>query len=132
MLSVAAYGKLVMKKADITYIVGSVFAAATAFFYCCTRWFSIRLPRYYPLEHTWKWVKEPSVPSQGWYAMQVFAFLAAAAVALVVYLLLRSPVCKESQLKPTLAKWLGVMATVTIIACMSYIVYYEFQKWQVF
>ncbi len=121
-----------MKKPDITYIVGSVFATMTALLYCCTRWFLIRLPRYYPLEHSWKWGKEPSVPSQGWYAMQAFAFLGAAAIALAVYLLLRSRVFKESQLKPTLAKLLGAVATLTIIACMGYIVYYEFEKWSIF
>ena len=106
-----------MKKTDITYIVGSVFAAAAALFYCCTRWFAITLPRYYPLEHTWKWVKEPGVPSQRWYAMQVFAFLAAGALAIIVCLLLKSPLLKSAQLKPTLAKWLGVLATLTIIIC---------------
>ena len=121
-----------MTKSDITYIVGSVFSTMTAVLYCCTRWFVIKLPRYYPLEHTWKWSKEPSVPSQGWYGMQAFAFLGAAAIALAVYLLLRSTVFRESQLKPTLAKLLGVIATVTIIACMGYIVYYEFEKWSVF
>ena len=70
-----------MKKSDITYVVASVFAAMTGIFYCCTMWFGIKLPRYYPLEHTWKWIKEKGLPSQGWYAKQVFAFAAAGAVA---------------------------------------------------
>lgn len=121
-----------MKKSDIAYIVGSVFATMTAFFYCCTRWFPIKLPRYYPLEHTWKWVQEAGVPSQRWYAMQTFAFLAAAVIALLVYFLLRSLGVKELQLKPTLAKLLGVTSTIIIIVCMGYIVYYEFNKWGIF
>ncbi len=120
-----------MKKSDITYIVSSVFAAMTAFFYCCTRWFSIKLPRYYPLEHTWKLVKEPSVPSQRWYAMQVFAFLAAGIVALGVYFVIKSTLFNNTQLKPAFAKWLGIIATVIIMVCMGYIVYYEFGKWGV-
>ena len=132
MLSVTTEGELVMKKSDITYIVGSVFASATAFFYCCTRWFSIKLPRYYPLEHTWKWVKEPSVPSQAWYAMQTFAFLTAAIAALAVYLALKCPACKNAKLKPVQAKLLGIITTVTVTACMGYIVYYEFSKWGLF
>ncbi|MHC4911981.1 MAG: hypothetical protein ACYTE5_03135 [Planctomycetota bacterium] len=121
-----------MKKSDIAYIVCSVFAAATAFFYCCTRWFPIRLPRYYPLEHTWKWIKEQGVPSQRWYAMQVFAYLAAGVVALVVYLVLRSNIFKEAQLKPLQTKLFGIIVTLVIIVCMSYILYYEFGKWRIF
>ena len=118
-----------MKKSDITYIVGSVFAALTAFFYCCTRWFHIKLPRYYPVEHTWKWIKEPGVPSQAWYAIQTFAFLAAGIVALGVYFVIRSKFFNKIQLKPVCAKWLGISAIVLIMACMGYIVYYEFCKW---
>ena len=131
MLSVAFERELVMKKSDITYIVSSVFAAMTAFFYCCIRWFSIKLPRYYPLEHTWKLVKEPSVPSQQWYTMQVFAFFAAGIVALGVYFIIKSAIFNNTQLKPALAKWLGIIATVIIIVCMGYIAYYEFSKWGV-
>jgi Ni,Fe-hydrogenase I cytochrome b subunit len=121
-----------MKKSDITYIVGSVFAAMTAFFYCCIRWFGIKLPRYYPLEHTWKWVKEKDVPSQGWYGMQAFAFLAAGIVTLVVYFVLKRAAPTKTDLKPALARILGVVVTLIIIICMGYILYYEFDKWGVF
>lgn len=120
-----------MKKSDITYIVGVVFAAMTSFFYCCTRWFGIigkNLPRYYPVEHTWKWVKEPNVPSQGWYAMQVFAFVCAGVVALVVYLLLKRRSGNEAFLAPRLTKALGLAAVGLIMVCMAYIIYYEFDK----
>ena len=120
-----------MKKSDTTYIVGSVFAAMTCFFYCCTMWFRIKLPRYYPLQHTWKWVKEESVPSQGWYAMQVFAFTCAGAVALIVYLILKRCPDKESTLKPAHTKWLGIAATVMMIVCMTYMLYHEFAKWEI-
>jgi len=121
-----------MKKSDITYIVGSVFAAMTAFFYCCTMWFSIKLPRYYPLEHTWKWVNEKGVPSQGWYGMQVFAFLAAGIVTLVVYFILKRSIPAETKLKPALTRMLGMVVTLIIIICMGYMLYYEFDKWGVF
>ena len=120
---------MVVKKSDITYVVGSAFAAMTAFFYCCTRWFSIKLPRYYPLKHTWKLVKEPSVPSQRWYAMQMFAFLAAGIFALGIYFIIKSALFNNTQLKPAFAKWLGIIATVIIIVCMGYILCYEFGKW---
>lgn len=121
-----------MKKSDITYIICSVFSATTAFFYCCAMWFHIKLPRYYPLEHTWKWVKEKGVPSQGWYAKQAFAFLAAGVVTLVVYFILKRIVSAETNLKPALTRMLGVAATLIIIICMGYILYYEFDKWDVF
>ena len=132
MLPVTFERELVMNKSDITYIVGSVFAAMTGIFYCCIRWFSIKLPRYYPIEHTWKWVKEPGVPSQQWYSMQAFAFLAAGIVALSVYLILKHPAMKNRTLKPALTKALGISATAVLIGCMTYILFHEFSKWGVF
>jgi len=121
-----------MKKSDITYIICSIFSAMTGFFYCCTMWFGIKLPRYYPLEHTWKWVKEKDVPSQGWYGMQAFAFLAAGIVTLVVYFVLRRAAPTETDLKPAPARMLGVVATLIVIICMGYMLYHEFDKWGVF
>jgi hypothetical protein len=118
-----------MKKSDITYVVGSVFAAMTCFFYCCIRWFSIKLPRYYPTEHTWKWIKEKGVPSQGWYAMQVFAYLTAGIVAIIVYFILKRNLNNETNLKPATTKILGVVSSLIMVFCMGYIMYYEFHKW---
>ena len=118
-----------MKKSDATYIIGSIFAAMTAFFYCWTMWFPIKLPRYYPLEHTWKWVKEEGVPSQGWYGMQAFAFLTAGVVTLVVYFILKRIVPAEITLKPALTKILGGVVTLIVIMCMAYMLYHEFDKW---
>jgi len=121
-----------MKKSDMTYIICSVFSATTAFFYFFAMWLGIKLPRYYPLEHTWKWIKEQGVPSQGWYAKQVFAFLAAGIVTLVVYLILKCSIPAETKLKPALCKTLGVVVTLIVIVCMGYMLYYEFDKWGVF
>lgn len=118
-----------MKKSDRTYILAVVFCAATSFFYCCVRWFKIQLPRYYPLQHTWKWVNEKGVPSQAWYAMQCFAFLCAGVVTLVVYFILKSMASGESDLSPKNAKLLGIAGTVVMVFCMSYILYYEFNHW---
>lgn len=123
-----------MKKSDTTYIVGSVFAAMTCFFYGCTMWFtwlSARLPRYYPLQHAWKWVNEKNVPSQGWYGMQAFAFICAGAVALIVYLILRRCSDKESTLKPAHTKLLGIAATVIMIVCMTNMLCHEFARWNI-
>ena len=121
-----------MKKSDITYILCSIFAATTAFFYCCTMWFGIKLPRYYPLQHSWKWVKEKGVPSQGWYGMQTFAFLAAGAVTFAVYLILKRKVAADRALKPAATKMLGVAVTSVLIFCMGYMLYHEFDKWGIF
>jgi hypothetical protein len=121
-----------MKKSDITYILCSIFSAMTTFFYFFAMWFGIKLPRYYPLEHTWKWVKEKGVPSQGWYAKQAFAFLAAGVVTLVVYFILKRSIPAETKLKPALCKMLGVVVTLIVIVCMGYMLYYEFGKWGVF
>ncbi|UCG58570.1 MAG: hypothetical protein JSU70_03475 [Phycisphaerales bacterium] len=121
-----------MKKSDLTYVLASVFCAAVAIFYCCTMWFSVKLPRYYPLEHTWKWVKEKGVPSQGWYGMQTFAFLAGGAVTLAVYVLLKRYGSTETVLNPRTAKLLGAGVTGVVVVCMGYMLYHEFHKWGVF
>lgn len=121
-----------MKKSEATYILCSVFATMIAFFYCCTMWFSIKLPRYYPLEHTWKWFKEKGVPSKGWYGMQAFAFLSAGVVTLITYLILKRCNSTEAGLKPALTKTIGTVVTLILIICMSYMLYHEFDKWGVF
>ncbi len=118
-----------MKKSDTTYILGVVFAAATSVFYCCVRWFHIQLPRYYPLERTWKWAKEPGVPSQGWYAMQTFAFVCGAVITLAVYLVIRYTCSEQSELDPRDARRLGAAGAILIVACMAYILFYELGKW---
>jgi hypothetical protein len=118
-----------MKKSDVTYILSAAFIAFTSLFYCCTMWFAIKLPRYYPLEHTWKWIKEKDVPSQGWYGMQVFAFLAAGIVTFVIYLILKRIDSAQAGLKPTQTRILAVVAILTVIICLGYMLYHEFAKW---
>jgi len=121
-----------MKKSDLSYIICSVFIAMTTFFYAFAMWFGIKLPRYYPLEHTWKWAKEKGIPSQAWYAHQIFAFLAAGAVTLVVYFILRRSVSNETNLKPALTKIIGMTATLIVLICLGYMMYLEFDEWGVF
>ena len=121
-----------MKRSDVIYILSAAYVALTSLFYCCTMWFAIKLPRYYPLEHTWKWVKEKDIPSQGWYGMQVFAFLAAGIVTLIIYLVLKCADSTEKSLKPAHIRILGAAATFTTIICMGYILYHEFAKWGTF
>ena len=121
-----------MKKTDITYILGIVFASATSLFYCIPKWFHIQLPRYYQLEHAWKWAKEPGVPSQAWYASQAFAFVCAGLVTLAVCFALKYTALKEKELKPRSAGWLAVGATLVIIACMVYVLHHEYSEWGIF
>jgi hypothetical protein len=131
LLSDSYEGSLVMKKSDLSYVICSIFIAMTTFFYACAMWFGIKLPRYYPLEHTWKWAKEKGVPSQGWYSKQAFAFLAAGAVTLVVYFILKRSINAEANLKPAWIKVLGVVVTMIVIICLGYMLYHEFNKWGV-
>ena len=121
-----------MKKPDVTYVLSAAYVAFTSFFYCCTMWFAIKLPRYYPLEHTWKWVNEKGVPSQGWYGMQAFAFLAAGIVTFIIYLVLKRAVSTGTSLKPAHTRILGVAATMTVTICLGCMLYHEFAKWGVF
>jgi hypothetical protein len=95
-------------------------------------WFAVKLPRYYPIEHTWKWINEKGVPSQGWYGMQTFAFLAAGIVTFIIYLVLKRVVSLETSLKPVHNRMLGAVAILTVIICMGYMLYYEFNRWGVF
>ncbi len=132
MLSGAYERVLVMKQSDTTYILGAAFMALTNIFYCCTMWFGIKLPRYYPTEHVWKWFNEKGVPSQGWYGMQGFAFLAAGIVTLVIYFILKRSVGTEINLKPALTKLIGMTVTLVVVICMGYMLYHEFNKWGVF
>ncbi len=121
-----------MKKADIVWVVGSVYAGATAFFYCWPRWFSWLariLPRYYPVEHTWKLGKQGGI-SQGWYGMQSFAFIAAGVVAAITYYILKTKV--KGDLKPATIKLMGIAACVFIVAGMAYILWYEFDHAKIF
>ncbi|UCC98012.1 MAG: hypothetical protein JSW66_19455 [Phycisphaerales bacterium] len=122
-----------MKKSDVVYILSAVFMASTSLFYCCTMWFHIKLPRYYPLEHAWKWVNEKGVPSQGWYGMQAFAFLAAGIVTLMVWFGLGKRLASEqANLKPAQIKICGAVATLVVVVCMGYMLYHEFGRWGVF
>jgi hypothetical protein len=107
--------------------------ASTSLFYCCTMWFHIKLPRYYPLEHAWKWVNEKGVPSQGWYGMQAFAFLAAGIVTLIAWFGLTKRIASpQANLKPVQIKICGAIATLVVVVCMGYMLYYEFGRWGVF
>ena len=131
LLPLAAEGVLVMKKGDVVCVVGSVYAAATAFFYCWPMWFSwLTLPRYYPEEHLWRMGKVQGAISQGWYGKQGFAYVAAGVVALVVYFLIKR--FAKNDLRAGTIKLVGVVMSVVIVVCLSYIMFYEFRKWGVF
>jgi hypothetical protein len=120
-----------VNKADLRYILCTVYAGLTPFFYCCIWWFSIKLPRYYPTLHLWKMAKDKGVPSQGWYGMQGFAFLAAGIVTAIVYVCLRKAVKEDVGLSPGTSKWIGLGATLLIVICMGCIMQHEFGKWGV-
>lgn len=123
---------MVVKKSDTVYVLGAVFMALTNVFYCCTMWFHIRLPRYYPLEHAWKWANDKGVPSQGWYGMQAFAFLAAGIGTLVAYFAFKRVVSPEASLKPAQIKLCAAAVIFVTLTCMGYMLYHEFNKWGVF
>ncbi len=122
-----------MKKSDITFITGAVFVAFTSFFYSMAMCCKIPVPRYYPLEHAWKMVKIKGVPSQGWYGLQVFAFLAAGILAFMVYLILKKNGSKKTlNLTPTTHKIVSILTILVIVCSMGYIMCHEFGKFGVF
>ena len=67
--------------------------------------------------------------SQSWYGVQVFAYVAAGVVALVVYLILKRKACEKAGFNGGVAKFIGVITTLIIVVCMGYTLYHEFGKW---
>jgi ABC-type Fe3+-siderophore transport system permease subunit len=118
-----------MKKGDIVYIVGSVFAAVTAISYSITmcRWFPVNLPRYYPTEHVWRLGATDGMISQGWYGMQGFAFLAGGIAAAIAYVILKKSA--RHDLKPLAIRFTGVVTIAAILLSMAFMLYHEFDKW---
>jgi hypothetical protein len=112
-----------MKNSDLTYILTGVFISAASFFYCLPKWFSITLPRYYTLEHTWKFGKEPGTISQGWYSAQLFAYVLAAVTTLVVFLFIKYFSRKKG------IKLSAVLSISVVIVCMIYLLWHEYSKW---
>jgi len=121
-----------MRKSDIAYIISCAFLAIYSLSYCATIWLHLKVPRYYPLQHTWKMVKEEGVPSQGWYGMTGFAFVASCVITFLLYLLMRSAGAREGMLTPRRVKLVGAISILVLIGCMVYVALYEFLKWGVF
>ena len=118
-----------MKKSDVTYIVGCTFSAAVSIFYCCIIFFKITVPRYYPTLHEWKWVNQKGIPSQGWYGIQSFAYIAGGIVAIAVYLACKRAGAKEIELKPGTVKSTALATIAVVLVCMAYILFHEFHRW---
>lgn len=118
-----------MKKSDLAYVLSCIFGGIYSLSYCAKTWFHINLPRYYPLEHTWKMVSEKGVPSQGWYGTTAFAFVVSAVVTLIVYLVLRKRKATDAALKPVVVKTIGIVSVLAIISGMVFMSLHEFFKW---
>ena len=118
-----------MKKADMTYVLGMVYVTLTSLFYCSVSFFHITVPRYYPLEHTWKMVNEKGIPSQGWYGLQGFAYVAAGIGTLIIYLIIKALVRGEGEVKSGLIRGLGIAALLAFLFAMGYTLHHEYAKW---
>ena len=96
-------------------------------------WCKIPVPRYYPLEHAWKMINEKGVPSQGWYGLQTFAFLAAGIISFAAYSILKKIGSKiDLNLSPATHKTISILTILVILCSMGYIMFHEFEKWSVF
>jgi uncharacterized membrane protein YhaH (DUF805 family) len=120
-----------MKNSDLAYVVSCVFGGVYSLAYCSVTWFHIKLPRYYPLEHTWKMVNEKGVPSQGWYSTTAFAFVVSAIVALVAHFALRPKRSRDIGLNAAAVRWIGIVSILAIIGGMVFMAFHEFVKWGV-
>lgn len=115
-----------MKKSDITYVTGSVFAALVSALYCIIMKFNITVPRYFPTEHKWMMHKVDGLPSQGWYGMQAYAFIAAGIVTFVIYMILKSK-ATDTPLRPAAAKRIGISVSVIVVVCLTFIMHHHFK-----
>lgn len=118
-----------MRKSDVRYLLSSVFVSVFSLSYCAAILFHIKLPRYYPLQHTWKMIKEEGVPSQGWYGMWAFGLLASAVITSLVYVVIRARGVEEGRLRPGIVKAIGAISIVLFLAGMVYTALHEFFKW---
>jgi hypothetical protein len=75
-----------VKKSDRTFILGLLFLLTTVLAYVVVMLFHRNLLYYYPVSHTWGWgaVSGKNVVAQGWYYHQLFAYIVAALVTLLV------------------------------------------------
>jgi len=119
-----------MKKSDVTYVVGCAFTAAVSIFYCCIVHFKVNVPRYYPTLHKWMWWdKVEGEPSQGWYGIQSFAFIAGGIAAIATYIACKRTGDKEVELKPGTVKGTALATLVVVLLAMAYIMHHEFHRW---
>jgi len=61
--------------------------------------------------------------------MQAFAYLGTGITVLILGLVLKVALSRETKLSPAAIKGAGLAATVIAIACMGYMLYHEFCKW---
>jgi len=120
-----------MKKSDVAYTISCAFVTCYALSYCATMWFHLKLPRYYPLEHTWKVIKEEGVPSQGWYGMTAFAFVSAVVVTSFLRVGIRFLNSRKPELSPLVLKLIAAASILVLVGCMVYVALHEFLKWGV-
>jgi len=119
-----------MKKSDIAFITSAVFVTCASFFYLIAIVCKVPVPRYYPLESVWKMTSIKGVPSQGWYGLQMVAFIAAGIVALAAYFVLKNIFTKKPlNLSPAAHKIISLLTMLVILCSMGYILFHEFSVW---
>jgi hypothetical protein len=115
-----------MRKQDA--IVLSLCAAVVA---CCVLYiFQPPAPRYYPLDHEWRWEKAPGLPSMGWYGRTLWAFLAGG-VAILVTWPIAVRLAKQAHNAPSawMPKALTFLTFVAVLAALGHTVVHEYITW---
>jgi hypothetical protein len=114
-----------MKKSDAVFISAAGFSAVFAIVYASIIHFKIKVPRYFPLEHTWSLNGQPGKIAQGWYGMFALAFLLALIFLLVSYLVLRS---EKIKLPPMVLKLAATLMFIIVPFVLAWFVWHEFMK----
>lgn len=109
----------------------SLFTALTAFTftYCATSHFQIPLPRYYPTLNQWSMIRDPALPSIGWYSQTITSLCVGGVIGRIVHLAgARSQLVNEPAIFAQIAGWIAVISAVLM---MLYVFQHEWRYWMV-
>jgi len=113
-----------VNKGDRSFLAGAVFIVLFCAAYCLATVAALPLPRYYPIEHLWRWARLPGVISQGWYGAMVFGFAVAALPALLLHWTFGRLV-RPRHLSPAWIRGLSALVLATVLSSLTFLLLRE-------
>lgn len=118
-----------MQRKVSRYYTAVVFLATYVVAYTLALVFPLPLPRYYPIEHTWRWTTLPDVPSMGWYGLVTFALLVSGLVTLMARIIFKHIPKEQKHVAARSHRMLAWMMVVILVGALTYIALHELQRW---